>query len=55
MFNSIDYTMKGLAIKMLPYSDIKLDRNHLKYIEKYFKDYKQVYKNVVNRIEFCCK
>lgn len=55
MFNSIEYTIKSLAMKMLPYSDIKVDRKHLKDIEKYFKDYKQVYKNVVSRIEFCCK
>lgn len=46
-------TIEGLAARMLQYSNIDIDMEHLRYIEKYFKDYKHVYKNIMNRIENC--
>ena len=46
-------TIESLAARMLQYSNVDIDMEHLRYIEKYFKDYKHVYKNIMNRIENC--
>ena len=48
-------TIIGLAQRMFIHSNINVDLEYLKHIKKYFKDYPQVYNNVVNRIEECYK
>lgn len=50
MFNTHE-TIIELASKMYACSNIEIDYEHLRYIKKYFKDYPQVYTNVIQRIE----
>jgi hypothetical protein len=49
MFNTKE-TILDIAIKLLPYSSIEIDKHRLDYNKHYFKDYQYVYCNITKRI-----
>lgn len=52
MFNNKE-TIIGLANRMMPFANVNIDFERLRYIRRYFKDYPQIYNNVMCRIENC--
>lgn len=49
MFNTNE-TIEDIAKQLLPYSNLQIDFQQLKDTKRYFKEYPQVYKNIMNRI-----
>ena len=49
MFNTNE-TIENITKQMLPHSNIQIDSQQLKKTKQYFKEYPQVYKNIMNRI-----
>lgn len=52
MFNTNE-TIEDVARQMIPYSNIQINYEKLKQTKKYFKDYPQVYENILVRIKNC--
>lgn len=52
MFNTNE-TIREITSKLLPYSNIQIEFEQLSYAKKYFKEYPQVYENIMRRIEDC--
>lgn len=46
-------SIRGLARRMLPYSDIRVDFEKLREIKKHFKEYRTIYNNVIDRMNQC--